>query len=142
MKTIEPFKVCNGLASVLVNIESQLKTNPNITIKEFCDNQHNHPLNILYSAGFNALITFAALVPLKEGLDHKDCDKKKWRTLRTARNALCHGSYTFLDDGSIEFVDREKKELLTPSEIINLSNKAYLIYTEKHSNNGTQAETK
>lgn len=140
MKTIEPFKVCNGLASLLVNIESQLKTNPNITIKEFCDNQHNHPLDILYSVGFNALITFAALVPLKENLDHKDFDEE-WRTLRTARNALCHGSYTFLDDGRIEFVDRGKKELLTPSEIINLSDKAYLIYAEKHSNNGTQAET-
>lgn len=132
MKNIEVFKVSNSLSSLLVNIEIQLKTEPNISLADFCNNQRIDPLKLLYSHGFQSLIAISALLPLKELLSSEDMPNN-WGKLRIARNSLCHGTYKVNDDGSIFFKDRDKELILTPSEIVELSNRAYDVYAKKQS---------
>ena len=132
MKNIEAFKVSRAISSLLVNIESQLKSDPNISLNEFCNRQIIDPIKLLYSVGFQSLITFAALVPLKEVLDKED-KLEHWDKLRIARNSLCHGTYEFCDGGSLKLKDKDRELILSPVEIVELSNQAYCAYEKKTS---------
>lgn len=75
----------------------------------------------MYSKGFQAIILFAALVPLKEGLEH-GLDDENFKKLRIARNALCHCTYDFNSDGTITFHDRNKTLKASLKEVIDLAN--------------------
>lgn len=130
MKNIEAFKVSSKLSALLVNIESQLKSQPDISLKDFCNSQEINPIQLLYTIGFQALITFGALVPLKEVLDRND-NVQDWDKLRTARNSLCHGTYEFCDNDYVKFKDQSKELILSFKEIVELSNKAFDAYMLK-----------
>jgi len=103
------------------------------TLHEFCSGLDFNPVDLLYSKGFQALIIFAALVPLKDKLEEEQLVKKdkEWQRLRIARNAMCHGTYEFNDDGTVTFdlnqdsnQDSKKPPLTMSSrEIIDLANK-------------------
>jgi len=97
------------------------------TLHEFCSGLDFNPVDLLYSKGFQALIIFAALVPLKDKLEKEPLVKKdkEWQRLRIARNAMCHGTYEFNDDGTVTFKDLKKSVTITmsPEEIIDLANK-------------------
>jgi len=122
MKNIESAKVCKNIASIFVSIENNLRENPSITIKEFCASQNVHPVDLLYSSGFNAMLLISSIVPMKEVLDK---DKfPEWDTLRKCRNALCHGTYQILDGGKIDFKDRDRTISMTVNEVIKLCNSA------------------
>jgi len=82
-------------------------------------------VDLLYSKGFQALIIFAALVPLKDKLEEEQLVKKdkEWQRLRIARNAMCHGTYEFNGDGTVTFQDSKKPVTMYPYEIIDLANR-------------------
>lgn len=81
------------------------------------------------------------LVPLKEFLE-KDDLQKEFELFRKVRNALCHGTFTFLDDG--QFVcwsegrqqkgkhKDEDKIVLSPQQIWDLSKRALDAYINKN----------
>jgi len=104
------------------------------TLNEFCSGLGFNPVDLLYLKGFQALIIFGALVPLKEKLEEEQLvekDDNEWQRLRIARNAMCHGTYEFNDDGTVTFdlnqdsnQDSKKPPLTMSSrQIIDLANK-------------------
>ncbi len=127
---IEISNIVRTLSSIFVNIENSLKSTPDISLQDFCEQQMHHPNKLLYSKGFSGLITMASLVPIKQALESSGNDKFKYTHLRTARNALCHGSIEYLENGKIKFIDKiAKKEIeLAPTEIIDLASDAYSEY--------------
>jgi hypothetical protein len=87
-------------------------------------------VDLLYLKGFQALIIFAALVPLKDKLEEEQLVEKdkEWQRLRIARNAMCHGTYEFNDDGTVvtfQNLNQDSKKPVTMSsrEIIDLANR-------------------
>ncbi|MCS7063210.1 MAG: hypothetical protein NZM04_04055 [Methylacidiphilales bacterium] len=124
MKNIEPYKVSNALSELLVAIESELKKNPNITLKDFIASLRFDPRDLLYSQGFSATIYFALIVPLKEALEkYKNKVVYDWDKLRKIRNGLCHGTYTF-NGHNLVVVDRDNSQIeITPREAVEISNR-------------------
>jgi hypothetical protein len=133
-KRLAPVGIYRALSTVFVEMERTLKNDPKKSVEDFCKGLPIHPIDILYSDGFQVLIIFAALVPLKEALDQpvllnsSQALQDEWEKLRIARNAICHGSYEFLKNGKVRFQDlRNKSVEMEPREIINLSNKLVRI---------------
>jgi hypothetical protein len=132
-KNIYPTEACVPLSKLLVELAQELKRGGKKTLNEFCSGLGFNPVDLLYLKGFQALIIFAALVPLKEKLEEKEqlVEKdKEWQRLRIARNAMCHGTYEFNDDWTVvtfQNLNQDSKKSVTitmsPKEIIDLANR-------------------
>ena len=120
-KNIEPLKISQALSTLLVKMETELKKNPNISLRKFVEKLGFDPIDLLYSHGFSALIYFALLVPLKEVLD-KNLVGNDWDNLRRLRNGLCHGTYE-IRNYNLVVRDRKGEIEITPQEAVRLSNK-------------------
>ncbi len=125
---MEIFKVVKPLSSLLVNIENQLKSRKEISLRDFCSQQQSNPIDLLYSKGISGLLSMGALIPIKEALEASGNDSLKNSDLRIARNALCHGKIKFLDTGKIEFTDRNEVRKLDARRIIDLAKTAWDNY--------------
>lgn len=130
-KNIYPTEACVPLSKLLVKLEQELTIGGKKTLNEFCSDLGFNPVDLLYSKGFQALIIFAALVPLKDKLEEEQLVEKdnEWQRLRIARNAMCHCTYEFNDDRTVTVTfqdsnqDSKKSVTMYPYEIIDLANR-------------------
>ncbi len=112
-------EVTTAVSILLVKIEQELRQNPFVSLKDFCDQLGFNPVGLLHSKGFNATILLAAIIPLKQILENNN--DPKFDKIKTVRNALCESTYEFNNDGTITFFDNNTKLTSTPKEILDLA---------------------
>ncbi len=135
MTNMGPLVIAQALSAVFVKFEKTLRDEPGKSIKAFCDELRIPPNTILYSEGFQGVVLFCALVPLREVLKTLNdsqitqITKDKLEKLRIARNSICHGSYEFRAECKVRFQDQNNKVIeMGASEIVELSNELIQIY--------------
>lgn len=126
-KNIEPFMISRALSGLLVEMETQLNNNPDITLRKFVEGLSFDPRALLYSPGFSALIYFALIVPLKEALkkNKNAIEKHEWERPRRIRNELIHGTYTFNGHNLVVIEEYGHQLVLTPEEAVQLSSRLW-----------------